>query len=101
MQSRSAPAGRRGWRGFIDHGKLMPCVPLAGKAVSDAGNLEFRNPMSGRHWRRARVGKSDLVALIHKIEGDISSLTLAVKRVRSLYKAAIRASAPHLWAISL
>jgi len=25
------------------------------------GNLEFRNPMSGRHWRRARVEKPDLV----------------------------------------
>jgi hypothetical protein len=25
------------------------------------GNLESRNPMSGRHWRRARVEKPDLV----------------------------------------
>ena len=42
----------------------MQCVSPSKQVSSrpqSQGNLEFRNPMSGRHWRRARVEKSDLV----------------------------------------
>ena len=31
------------------------------KPAQSQGNLEFRIPMSGRHWRRARVENPDLV----------------------------------------
>ena len=43
----------------------MQCVPPSKQASSrpqSQGNLEFLNPMSGRHWRRARVEKPDLVS---------------------------------------
>src|SRR6476661_1569396 len=43
----------------------MQCVPPSKQASSppqSQGNLEFRNPMSGRRWRRGRVAKPDLVS---------------------------------------
>jgi hypothetical protein len=36
----------------------------AGRPQSQ-GNLELRNAMSGRHWRRGRVGKPDFVVARH------------------------------------
>ena len=45
-------------------GKLNAVVPPSKQASSrpqSQGNLEFRNPMSGRHWRRACVEKPDPV----------------------------------------
>ena len=46
----------------------LNAVPAAFKAGSSRpqsqGNLEFRNPMSGRHWRRASVEKPDLVSKV-------------------------------------
>jgi hypothetical protein len=43
----------------------MLCVPPSKRASShpqSQGNLEFRNPMSGRRWRRGGVEKPDLVS---------------------------------------
>jgi hypothetical protein len=49
--------------GPLTTGKLN-AVRAAFKAgvKQSQGNLEFRNPMSGRHWRRARGERTDLVA---------------------------------------
>ena len=37
------------------------------KPSAIARQLEFRNPMSGGHWRRARVEKPDLVGQPHQL----------------------------------
>src|SRR6476620_11260217 len=61
----------------------MQCVPLSKQASSrpqSQGNLEFRNPMSGRHWRRGRVEKPDLVVarhVNHKIGSNLRGLAFA------------------------
>ena len=53
--------------GSLTTGKLNAVLPPSKQASSppqSQGNLEFRNPMSGRHWRRGRVERPELVSKI-------------------------------------